>query len=224
MNINATLILQSIAMMIFVWFCMKFIWPPLLKAMDERRERIAEGLAASDRAEKELEKAKVEVDAQIREARDKAGEIVDQANQRHSQIVDQAKEDATAERKRQVTAAEADITTSALRALCSSARLTGPPPISPPSTRSLPSRASSRSAMLRTGDFTTALKCSPASRSVHSTSMVPAPTSIVRILVMGGSPRRDWPSGPPGRALEKLLLSKEKNLSLIHISEPTRLC
>ena len=54
MNINATLILQSIAMMIFVWFCMKFIWPPLLKALDERRERIAEGLAASDRAEKEL--------------------------------------------------------------------------------------------------------------------------------------------------------------------------
>jgi len=113
MNINATLILQSIAMMIFVWFCMKFIWPPLLKAMDERRERIAEGLAASDRAEKELEKAKVEVDAQISEARDKAGEIVEQANQRHSQIVDQAKEDATAERKRQVTAAEADITQSA---------------------------------------------------------------------------------------------------------------
>mgnify|MGYP003573783775 CR=1 FL=1 len=109
MNINATLILQSIAMMIFVWFCMKFIWPPLLKAMDERRERIAEGLAASDRAEKELESAKVEVDKQIREARDKAGEIVDQANQRHSQIVDQAKEDATSERKKQVTVAEAEI-------------------------------------------------------------------------------------------------------------------
>jgi len=92
-----------------VWFCMKFLWPPLLKAMDERRERIAEGLAASDRAEKELEKAKVEVDVQIREARDKAGEIVDQANQRHSQILDQAKDDATTERNRQVTAAEADI-------------------------------------------------------------------------------------------------------------------
>jgi len=109
MNINATLILQSIAMMIFVWFCMKFIWPPLLKAMDERRERIAEGLAASDLAEKELATAKTEVEKQIREARDKAGEIVDQANQRHSQIVDQAKEDATTERQRQVAAAEADI-------------------------------------------------------------------------------------------------------------------
>ena len=105
MNINATLILQSIAMMIFVWFCMKFIWPPLLKAMDERRERIAEGLAASDRAEKELESAKVEVDKQIREARDKAGEIVDQA-----------KEDATSERKKQVTVAEAEIAQAANQA------------------------------------------------------------------------------------------------------------
>jgi F-type H+-transporting ATPase subunit b len=116
MNINATLILQSMAMMIFVWFCMKFLWPPLLKAMDERREKIAEGLAASDLAEKELAKAKVEVDLQINEARDKAGEIVEQANQRHSQILDQAKDDATAERSRQVTAAEADIAQSANQA------------------------------------------------------------------------------------------------------------
>jgi F-type H+-transporting ATPase subunit b len=116
MNINATLILQSIAMMIFVWFCMKFIWPPLLKALDERRERIAEGLAASDKAEKELEAAKLTVEQQIREARDKAGEIVDQVNQRHTQIVDQAKEDAVSERKRQVSAAEADIAQAANQA------------------------------------------------------------------------------------------------------------
>jgi F-type H+-transporting ATPase subunit b len=116
MNINATLILQSLAMLIFVWFCMKFLWPPLLKAMDERRERIAEGLAASDRAEQELATAKIEVDKQIREARDKAGEIVDQANQRHTQIVDQAKEDATSERNRQVAAAESDIAQAANQA------------------------------------------------------------------------------------------------------------
>jgi len=110
MNINATLILQSIAMMIFVWFCMKFIWPPLLKAMDERRERVAEGLAASDLAEKELEAAKATAGEQISEARGKAGEILEGAQQRHTQILDQAKDDATAERQRQVTAAEADIT------------------------------------------------------------------------------------------------------------------
>jgi F-type H+-transporting ATPase subunit b len=116
MNINATLILQSIAMMIFVWFCMKFIWPPLLQAMDERRERIAEGLAASDRAEEELAAAKEAAGVQISEARDRAGEIVDQANQRHTQILDQAKNDATAERQRQVTAAEADIVQAANQA------------------------------------------------------------------------------------------------------------
>ena len=116
MNINATLILQSLAMLIFVWFCMKFIWPPVLIALDERRERIAEGLAASDMAEKELEAAKITVDEQIREARDKAGEIVDQAQQRHTQIVDQAKDDAVTERNKQVAAAEADITQSANQA------------------------------------------------------------------------------------------------------------
>ena len=109
MNINATLILQSLAMLIFVWFCMQVVWPPILKALDQRRERIAEGLAASDKAEKELEAAKATVDEQILEARNKAGEIVDQAQRRHTQIVDQAKEDAVSERKRQVSAAEAEI-------------------------------------------------------------------------------------------------------------------
>ena len=109
MNLNATLVLQSIAMLIFVWFCMKFIWPVLLKSMDERREKIAEGLAASDRAEKALQVAQVEATETINQARNKAGEIVDQANQRHGQILDQAKEDAVTERKRQVAAAEADI-------------------------------------------------------------------------------------------------------------------
>jgi F-type H+-transporting ATPase subunit b len=95
---------------------MKFLWPPLIRAMDERRERIAEGLAASDRAEKELEAAKEAAGEQIRAARDKAGDIVDQANQRHTQILDQAKDDAVAERSRQVTAAEADIAQAANQA------------------------------------------------------------------------------------------------------------
>ncbi len=116
MNINATLILQSIAMLVFVWFCMKFIWPPLLKSMDERRARIADGLAASDRAEKALAEANREVEQQIKAARDTAGEIVDQANQRHSQILEQAKDDAVGERQRQVAAGEAEITQSANQA------------------------------------------------------------------------------------------------------------
>ncbi len=116
MNMNATLILQSIAMMVFVWFCMKFIWPPLLKAMDERRAKIADGLAASDRAEKALADANQEVEEQIKEARDKAHEIVEQANQRHGQILDQAKDDAVGERQRQVSAGEAEISQSANQA------------------------------------------------------------------------------------------------------------
>jgi F-type H+-transporting ATPase subunit b len=116
MNMNATLILQSIAMMVFVWFCMKFIWPPLLKAMDERRAKIADGLAASDRAEKALAEANKDVEQQIKVARDKAGEIVDQANQRHSQILEQAKDDATGERQKQVVAGEAEIALAANQA------------------------------------------------------------------------------------------------------------
>ena len=116
MNINATLILQSITMMIFVWFCMKFIWPPIIQAIDERREKIADGLAASDRAEKALESANAEAEQQIKEARNRAGQIVDQASQRQSQILDQAREEATAERKRQVAAAEADIAQAANQA------------------------------------------------------------------------------------------------------------
>ncbi len=116
MNINATLVLQSIAMMIFAWFCMKFIWPELLKAIDERREKISDGLAASALAKKELESAKQNAGEQILEARSKAGEIVDQANMRHSQILEKAKEDATDERQRQVTAAEAEIALSANQA------------------------------------------------------------------------------------------------------------
>lgn len=116
MNMNATLILQSIAMMVFVWFCMKFIWPPILAAMDERRAKIADGLAASDLAEKALAEANQAAEVEIKAARSKAGEIVDAANQRHSQILDQAKDDAVSERQRQVAAGEAEITQSANQA------------------------------------------------------------------------------------------------------------
>jgi F-type H+-transporting ATPase subunit b len=116
MNINATLILQSLAMLIFVWFCMQVVWPPILKALDERRTRIADGLAASDRAEKALEEANQKVDEEIKTAREKAHDIIEQANQRHSQILEQAKDDAMGERQRQVAAGEAEITLSANQA------------------------------------------------------------------------------------------------------------
>lgn len=116
MNINATLILQSIAMLIFVWFCMQVVWPPILKALDERRKRIADGLAASDRAEQALEEANQKVEEEIKTAREKAHDIIEQANQRHGQILEQAKDDAVGERQRQVAAGEAEITLSANQA------------------------------------------------------------------------------------------------------------
>ena len=113
MNINITLILQSIAMMVFVWFCMKFIWPPLTQALEERREKIADGLAASDKAEKALDAAKGQVEKVLDDARNQASQIMDQAQQRRNQIVDHAKEEAVTERNHQVAAAEAEIQTSA---------------------------------------------------------------------------------------------------------------
>ena len=116
MNINLTLILQSIAMMVFVWFCMKFIWPPLTTALEERRKKIAEGLAASDRAEKALDEAKQQAEQLIREARDQATDIIDQANVRGNQIVEEAKDESVRERQRQVQAAEADIQQAASQA------------------------------------------------------------------------------------------------------------
>ena len=113
MNINITLILQSIAMMVFVWFCMKFICPPLTTALESRREKIADGLAASDRAEEALEAAKGQVDKILEEARGQASQIMDQAQQRRNQIVDHAKDEAITERDHQVSAAEAEIQQSA---------------------------------------------------------------------------------------------------------------
>ena len=113
MNINITLILQSIAMMVFVWFCMKFIWPPLMTALELRREKIAEGLAASDRAEQALDAAKGQVDKILEDARGQASTIMDQAQQRRNQIVDHAKDEAVTEREHQVSAAEAEIQQSA---------------------------------------------------------------------------------------------------------------
>ena len=104
-----TLIGQAGTFLVFIWVTMKFVWPPLVQAMEERREKIAEGLAQSDEAEKALEKAQAEGDGIIQEARKKAGEILDQANQRGNQMIDQAREEAVAEHNRRVEAAENEI-------------------------------------------------------------------------------------------------------------------
>ncbi len=113
MNLNATLFGQIIAMCVFVWFCWKYIWPPIITALDERRAKIAEGLAASDEAAKALDAANLEAQGITTAARSQATEIIEQGNQRGSQILSEAKEEAIAERERQVSAAEAEIQQSA---------------------------------------------------------------------------------------------------------------
>ena len=116
MDINMTLIGQSIAMIVFVWFCMKFIWPPLLAAIEERQEKIAEGLAAADKGQESLAKATAESEGIIDDARKQATSILDQANARANEIVADGKADGVKERERQLGAAKAEIEQEANRA------------------------------------------------------------------------------------------------------------
>lgn len=116
MNINATLIGQSIAFAVFVWFCMKYVWPPLMQALNDRQKKIADGLAAAEKAQKDLDRAQENAKAKLREARLQAQGIIDQANRRATQIVDEAKEQARKEGNRLKLAAEAEIEQEANRA------------------------------------------------------------------------------------------------------------
>tara|TARA_R100001163_G_C5053306_1_gene189891 strand:+ start:501 stop:971 length:471 start_codon:yes stop_codon:yes gene_type:complete len=108
-NINATLLGQSIAFAFFVWFCMKYVWPPLSAALAERQKRIADGLEAADRASKDLEDAKEKVAEELKAAKTQAASIIDQANKRASQIVEEAKEQGREEGQRMVAGAQAEI-------------------------------------------------------------------------------------------------------------------
>jgi F-type H+-transporting ATPase subunit b len=108
-NINLTLFGQMVTFAIFVWFCMKFVWPVIIGAMEERQQKIADGLDAADRAMRDLEAAKSEATDQMKEAKQEAAAIVDQANKRANQIVDEAKVLAVAEGDRLKVAAEAEI-------------------------------------------------------------------------------------------------------------------
>jgi F-type H+-transporting ATPase subunit b len=108
-NINATLFAQMITFGILIWVTMKFIWPLLMTAMDERAKRIAEGLSAADRAKAELKDADARVADEIKKARNQASEIVDKAQQQANQILDKAKADALLEAARQKAIAQAEI-------------------------------------------------------------------------------------------------------------------
>jgi F-type H+-transporting ATPase subunit b len=108
-DFNLTLIGQTIAMVVFVWFCMKFVWPPIMGAIEARQVEIADGLAAAERGQTDLENAKAEADKIISAARDQARGIVDQAHTRASGIVEEAKTDGEAERRRQIDSARAEV-------------------------------------------------------------------------------------------------------------------
>lgn len=109
MTLNATFIGQFIAFAILIWFSYKFVWPPLVGAIEERQKKIADGLAAADRARRELADADTRVADEIRKARVEAGTITDRAQKQANEIVDKAKQDAIAEGARQRAAAEAEI-------------------------------------------------------------------------------------------------------------------
>ncbi|ROR99040.1 ATP synthase F0 subcomplex B subunit [Sinobacterium caligoides] len=109
MNINATIIGQSITFVIFMLFCMKYIWPVITTAMAEREQKIKDGLEAADRADKALELAQEEAGLKLREAKQEAAAILDAANKRANQLVEEAKDQARTEGERLKAAAEAEV-------------------------------------------------------------------------------------------------------------------
>lgn len=111
MQLNATFIGQGLAFAILIWFTWKFVWPPLVRAIEERQKKIADGLAAADRAKAELADADQRVEQEIKAARVKASEILDRAHAQANQIVDKAKADAIVEGNRQKALAQTEIET-----------------------------------------------------------------------------------------------------------------
>jgi F-type H+-transporting ATPase subunit b len=106
MNINLTLIVQMLVFIVLIWFTMKFVWPMILGPMEERSKKIAQGLAAADRGEEALAKARDEAEAIIRAARERASQIIDHANHQANELVEQAKGTATTDAQRIKVAAE----------------------------------------------------------------------------------------------------------------------
>ncbi len=100
MNINATLLGQAIAFFFFVVFCMKYVWPPLIAAIEARQKAIADGLSSAERAKKDLDLAKANATDQLKEAKLQAAEIIEQANKRKAQIIDEAAAGAQSEREK----------------------------------------------------------------------------------------------------------------------------
>lgn len=109
MNMNMTIIGQIISFIIFVYLCMKYVWPPLTAALAERQKKIAEGLDAADKATRDLEAAQQSVEAELQKSKAQAAELIEQANKRANQIVDEAKTAAQTEGDRIKAAAAAEV-------------------------------------------------------------------------------------------------------------------
>jgi F-type H+-transporting ATPase subunit b len=116
MNINLTLIAQAVAFGIFIWFCVKFVWPPLLRAIEARQKQIADGLAAAERGKQDLELASKRAEDVVREARQRAQDILSQADKRAAELVEEAKNQAKAEGDRIIAGAKAEIDQEVFRA------------------------------------------------------------------------------------------------------------
>jgi F-type H+-transporting ATPase subunit b len=116
MNINLTFLGQMVSFAILVWFTTKFIWPQLNAAIEERQKKVAEGLAAAEKARAELKDADAKAAVEIKQARQQAAEIVERAQQQANQIVDKAREDAVAEASRQKAIAAEEIASMQQRA------------------------------------------------------------------------------------------------------------
>lgn len=109
MNINATLIGQAIAFAVFVWFCMRFVWPPVTAALAERQKKISEGLNAADKAQRDLDAAHAKVAEELKAAKQQSAVLLEQANKRANQMVEEAKAVAAVEGERLVTQARGQI-------------------------------------------------------------------------------------------------------------------
>ena len=116
MNIGITMLSQAVAFAIFIWFTIKFIWPPLMKAIEQRQRQIAEGLAAAERGKQDLELAARRAAEELQRARAQAGEIISQAEKRGAVVIEEAKDAAKAEAGRIVTGAKAEIEQEVFRA------------------------------------------------------------------------------------------------------------
>jgi F-type H+-transporting ATPase subunit b len=109
MNINMTLIGELIAFVVFVLFCMKYVWPPILEAIENRQKTIADGLAASDRAEKDLALAQQKAAEQLKEAKAQAASIIEAAKKREAQLIEEAAVKAQAEKEKILAAGRTEI-------------------------------------------------------------------------------------------------------------------